>query len=62
MKELDVVRLTKNFKGIPTGTKGTIVSEYDGRCCEVEYVDNSGDTIDVVTTPIDILELEQQYN
>lgn len=60
MKELDVVRLTENFKSIPAGTKGTIVLEYDDRCCEVEFVNENGDTIDVVTTPIELLELEKK--
>ena len=31
--------------------------EYDGKYFEVEFVDNDGDTIDVLTTPIDVLEL-----
>ena len=30
MKELDVVKLTREFEGLPAGTKGTIVLEYDG--------------------------------
>ena len=57
MKELDVVRLTSEFNGLPIGTEGTIVLEYDGKCFEVEFVDGDGDTIDVLTTPIDVLEL-----
>ena len=57
MKELDVVRLKENFEGIPAGAKGTIVLEYDGHYYEVEFVNDNGDTIDVVTTPREILEL-----
>lgn len=57
MKELDVVKLTKEFNGLPVGTKGTIVLEYDGTFFEVEFVDSDGDTIDVLTAPADILEL-----
>lgn len=57
MKELDVVRLTEDFKSVPTGTKGTIVLEYDGHCYEVEFVDDNCNTIDVLTTPSEILEL-----
>lgn len=57
MKELDVVKLTKEFNGLPVGTKGTIVLEYDGTFFEVEFVDSDGDTIDVLTTPAGILEL-----
>lgn len=57
MKELDVVKLTQEFEGLPSGTEGTIVLEYDGRYYEVEFVDSNGDTIDVLTTPANILEL-----
>ena len=57
MKELDVVRLTKEFEGLPVGTEGTIVCEYDGKAFEVEFFDSEGDTIDVFTTPVEILEL-----
>jgi hypothetical protein len=38
MKELDVVKLTQDFRDLPSGTKGTIVLAYDGKCFEVEYV------------------------
>ena len=57
MKELDVVRLTKEFEGLPIGTEGTIVCEYDGKAFDVEFFDSDGDTIDVFTTPVEILEL-----
>ncbi|MFQ9985060.1 MAG: DUF4926 domain-containing protein [Lachnospiraceae bacterium] len=57
MKELDVVRLKEEFKGLPAGTEGTIVLEHDGSCFEVEFFDTNGDTIDVYTTPADLLEL-----
>lgn len=57
MKELDVVRLKSNFKGLVAGTEGTIVLEYDGTAFEVEFFDRNGDTIDVLTTPVDIIEL-----
>ena len=61
MKELDVVRLTKEFEGPPAGTEGTIVCEYDGKVFEVEFFDNDGDTIDVFTTPVEVLELLIEY-
>ena len=61
MKELDVVRLTKEFEGLPVGTEGTIVCEYDGKAFEVEFFDNDGDTIDVFTTPVEVLELLIEY-
>jgi hypothetical protein len=61
MKELDVVRLTKEFEGLPVGTEGTIVCEYDGKAFEVEFFDSEGDTIDVFTTPVEVLELLIEY-
>ena len=61
MKELDVVRLTKEFEGLPAGTEGTIVCEYDGKAFEVEFFDNDGDTINVFTTPVEVLELLIEY-
>ena len=61
MKELDVVRLTKEFEGLPIGTEETIVCEYDGKAFEVEFFDSEGDTIDVFTTPVEVLELLIEY-
>ena len=59
MKELDIVKLNKDFNGVPAGT---IVLEYDGTCFEVEYFDDDGDTIDVLTTPTTMLDLVAKYN
>ena len=61
MKELDVVRLTKEFEGLPIGTERTIVCEYDGKAFEVEFFDSEGDTIDVFTTPVEVIELLIEY-
>ena len=61
MKELDVVRLIKEFEGMDIGTEGTIVHKYNEHTFEVEYFDDEGDTIDVYTTTDDILELVQSY-
>ena len=61
MKELDVVRLTKEFEGLPAGTEGTIVCEYDEKAFEVEFFDSEGDTIDVFTTPVEVFELLIEY-
>lgn len=61
MKELDVVKLKSEFHGLPENTQGTIVLEYDGKYFEVEFVDSDGDTIDVLTTPADLLELIIEY-
>ena len=61
MKELDVVKLIQDFQNLTVGTEGTIVLEYDGTCFEVEFFDDEGDTIDVLTTPAEVLELVQKY-
>ena len=61
MKELDVVKLKADFHGIPAGTEGTIVLEYDGSQYEVEFFSDQGDTIDVATTPVEILELVTDF-
>lgn len=61
MKELDVVKLIEEFEGMTVGTEGTIVLEYDGEYFEVEFFDAEGDTIDVCTTPKNILELVKEY-
>lgn len=55
MKDLDVVRLKEQYKGIPAGTEGAIVLEYDGTYFEVEFFGVNGETIDVVTIPANIL-------
>lgn len=61
MKELDVVKILKDYENIPSGTQGTIVCEYDGKAFEVEFFDSNGDTIDVVTTPSELLALVKDY-
>lgn len=57
MKELDAVILTKEFNGLPAGTIGAIVLEYDGTFYEVEFFTAEGETIDVYTTPAEVLEI-----
>ena len=61
MKELDVVKLTQDYENIPSGTEGTIVCEYDGKAFEVEFFDANGDTLEVVTTPAELLELVEDF-
>lgn len=56
MKELDAVKLKKEFNGLKAGTEGTML-EYDGSYFEVEFFDMNGDTMDVFTTPADVLVL-----
>ena len=43
MKELDIVKLNKEFNGLKAGTEGTIVLEYDGSYFEVEFFDDNND-------------------
>ena len=57
MKELDVVTLKSDFNGVPVGTQGTIVLEYDGTAFEVEFFDKEGRTLDVLTIPAELIEL-----
>ena len=57
MRELDVVKLKCDFQDLPAGTIGTIVLEYDGTAFEVEFIDNNGDAIDILTTPAEKIEL-----
>ncbi len=60
MKELDIVKLNKEFQGLKEGTEGTIVLEYDGNYFEVEFFDDNNDTIGVFTTPIELLEIVKE--
>jgi len=60
MKELDVVKLKTDFRSITARTEGTIVLEYDGTAFEVEFFDKDGETIDVATTPVDVIELTSE--
>lgn len=62
MKELDTVKLLCNFNNISVGTEGCIVHEYDEATFEVEFFDTNGDTIEVITTPKEFLELVASYN
>lgn len=61
MKELDVVRLIQEFNGLSIGTEGTIVHKYDETMYEIEFFSKDGNTLDVVTTPISVIELVKTY-
>ena len=61
MKELDTVKLIEDFENVKAGTIGVIVCEYDGTAFEVEFFDPEGNTIDVLTTPSKLLEVEKTY-
>ena len=61
MKELEVIKIKQDYENIPSGTAGTIVCEYDGKAFEVEFFDANGDTLDVITTPAELLELVEEY-
>ena len=62
MKELDVVKLLSDYEGVLKGTEGTVVLDYDEETCEVEFFDADGNTIDVVTTPKNLLEVVCVYS
>ncbi|MDY0101008.1 MAG: DUF4926 domain-containing protein [Acholeplasmataceae bacterium] len=59
MKELDTVILIKKFKNLKKGTIGCIVLKYDENNFEVEFFNQSGDTIDVYTITSDYLALKE---
>ena len=59
MNELDVVKLIENFNGLQAGTIGIIVFKYDDENYKVEFFDEEGDTIDVLTIHADLLELHK---
>lgn len=61
MKEFDTVILKENYEGIPEGTQGTIVREYHESLFEVEFFDGNQKPMDIVTTPIMVLDLVQEY-
>lgn len=57
MEELDCVKLIKEFKGLPVGTKGVVVLKYNDIDVEVEFFDDKDETIDVYTIPTSYLEV-----
>jgi hypothetical protein len=75
--EIDVVAFTKAVdkdetltrtpdedRGIgqwPVGTKGTVVSDY-GDHKEVEIINDAGETLDLVTVPIEYLKLVEKHS
>lgn len=61
MKELDVVKLIKEFKNLKVGTMGTIVHVYDKHNFEVEFVDDNKETIDVFTIDDSYLDRVWEY-
>lgn len=61
MKEFDTVKLTENYEGIPEGTQGTIIQEYQPSLFEVEFFDDDHNMIDTVTTPIMVLDLVSEF-
>lgn len=58
IKEHDVVALTTDLQGdmLRRGDVGAVVHVHDGgEACEVEFVDERGRTIGVVTVPVTLL-------
>ncbi len=65
--EIDVVAFTAEIEkdegtGMwPAGTEGTVVSDY-GDHKMVEIVGDSGETLDLVTVPVEHLELVEKHS
>ncbi len=57
MNVLDCVKLVKPFKDLKIGTKGCVVTKHSETDYDVEFIDDSGDTIDVYTISKDFLEV-----
>lgn len=62
MNEFDIVKLVKPFKELKPGLKGTIVLKYSDDDFEVEFFDDKGESIDVVTISKKYLELVDKYS
>jgi Domain of unknown function (DUF4926)/Protein of unknown function (DUF2281) len=62
IKELDVVTLTRDIKPqLPKGSKGAVVHCYrDGEGFEVEFVQETGETIAVLTLERSDIQLERE--
>lgn len=56
MKELDVVRPKEAYGGLPAGTEGTVVLEYNDNYFEVEFFDADGNTVGVLTKSVAVLQ------
>lgn len=61
MKELDVVKLRESYQDIPQSIRGIIVIGYNSKECEVEFFDEEGYTIDVITVPQNKLIIVWEY-
>jgi hypothetical protein len=65
--EVDVVAFERPIKKVdgvgnwPTGTTGAVVSDY-GDVKEVEIVGDSGETLDLVTVPVENLKLIEKHS
>lgn len=55
-KEYDVVLAKREIENVPKSTKGTVLVVYDGQHFEVEFVDENGETINVLTVGFDDIE------
>jgi hypothetical protein len=66
--EVDVVAFERPIKKVdgglgnwPTGTMGTVVSDY-GDHKEIEIVNELGETLDLVIVPVEQLKLVKKYS
>jgi hypothetical protein len=65
--EVDVVAFERPIKKVdgvgnwPTGTTGTVVSDY-GNVKEIEIVGDAGETLDLVTVAVEHLKLIEKHS
>ena len=56
MKELDTVRLKKDYENFKAGTEGVIVLKHNETLFEVEFTNKNGETITTLAIPANFLE------
>lgn len=62
MKVNDLVKLVKDFEGMPEGTMGGIVSVNDDETFDVEFLDDDYCITDVFKTPAELLEFVWSFD
>lgn len=62
MREVDVVRLTRDYEGFPAGMIGTIVSENDLHMFDVEFQDDEDNYYEPILVPNEYLVLVQAWH
>lgn len=61
-KEYDIIVSKRNFENIPSGSEGVILIVHETfKDFLIEFFDNKGKTIDVITVNEKDIELKQSY-